>query len=283
MSAAKQERTTHPKPLILVAGHGPRLLAITDALSLGGFRTTAAQHDRDVLEQAQLATPDAIVIDDDTGRPNYALLHTISTFSFATPIILITGAVTPALEHEALRAGAWAVFGTPLDVEGLLLRLALFAEPKRELERTSEECLFDRISGLYNHAGLTRRAQELAALVTRHGLSLACAVFRPVAQMPNPLATDRLARAFRRVGRVSDALGRTGHAEFAVFAPATNTWAAARLVRRMTDTVERAFGNLREDKKPVGVRAGYSTAQAAHQISPTALLAQARSALEATP
>src|SRR6266480_2425409 len=178
MSALKQERAPHPKPLILVAGHGPRLLEITDALS-DGFRTAVAHDDREVLEQTQLAPPDAIIIDDATGQPNYALCHTLSTFAFATPIILVTGTVTPALEHDALRAGAWAVFGAPLDTEGLLLRLALYVEPKRELERTSDECLFDRVSGLYNHSGLTRRATELAALVTRHGLALACAVFRP--------------------------------------------------------------------------------------------------------
>jgi GGDEF domain-containing protein len=99
--------------------------------------------------------------------------------------------------------------------------------------------------------------------------------------LPNQLAGDRLALAFRSVGRISDALGRTGRTEFAVFAPASNTWAASRLVRRMTDNVERAFGSLREGHR-VGVRSGYSAALAAHKISPPALLARARHALEAS-
>jgi GGDEF domain-containing protein len=112
-------------------------------------------------------------------------------------------------------------------------------------------------------------------------MALACAVFRPIAQLPNHSTVDRLAVAFRSVGRASDALGRTGRAEFAVFAPATNG-SAARLVRRVADNVERAFGNLREAQHRIGVRSGYSTAHAAHTISPPMLLARARRALEAS-
>jgi len=81
-----------------------------------------------------------------------------------------------------------------------------------------------------------------------------------------------MARAFRSVGRASDALGRTGPTEFAVFAPASNTWAAARLVRRLADSAER--------NSPVGVRSGYSAAVAAQKISPHVLLSRARNAME---
>jgi len=173
------------------------------------------------------------------------------------------------------------VLGTPTDPDSLVLRLNVFVEPKRELDRVSEECLVDRVSGLYNYSGLARRATELAALATRHGMALACAVFRPIAQLPDHAAVDRLAVAFRSVGRASDALGRTGRTEFAVFAPATNG-TAVRLVRRLTDNVERAFGVLREGQHRIGVRSGFSTAQAAHTISPPMLLARARRALESS-
>jgi GGDEF domain-containing protein len=80
-------------------------------------------------------------------------------------------------------------------------------------------------------------------------------------------------------GRASDALGRTGRAEFAVFAPAKNG-TAARMVRRVTDNVERVFGTLREGTR-VGVRSAYCTAPAGHRISPPTLLASARRQLEA--
>jgi PleD family two-component response regulator len=273
-------RAPHPKPLILVATPNRwERQELADALTRHGFRATAVQDEAELLEQTHSHPPDAFVLSADIA--GLALCSTLRNFSVATPIILIASStVTPTQEHDAFRAGAWAVIETPVDTDGLLLRLEVFVQPKRELERVSEECLVDKVSGLYNPAGLARRAAELAALATRQGLALACAVFRPLAHLPNHLAGDRLALAFRSVGRVSDALGRTGPTEFAVFAPATNTWAAARLVRRMIDNVERAFGNLREGNKKVGVCAGYSTAHAAHRIVPDVLLAQARSALE---
>jgi PleD family two-component response regulator len=275
-------RAPHPKPLVLVAAKNRwQRQELSDAFARHGFRVSAVEDEAELLEQTHIHPPDAFVLSTDIG--GLPLCSTLHTFSVATPVVLIApGTVTRTQEHDALRAGAWAVIGTPIDTAGLLLRLDVFVQPKRELERVSEECLVDRVSGLYNPAGLTRRAAELAALATRQGLALACAVFRPLAHLPNPSAGDRLALAFRSVGRISDALGRTGPAEFAVFAPATNTSAAARLVRRMTDNVERAFGNLREGHKKVGVRAGYSTAPAAHRIVPDALLAQARSALESS-
>ena len=82
-----------------------------------------------------------------------------------------------------------------------------------------------------------------------------------------------MARTFRSVGRTSDAMGRTGQAEFAVFAPASNTWSAARLVRRLADSAER--------NSPVGVRSGYS-AVAGQKISPHVLLSRARHAVESS-
>jgi DNA-binding response OmpR family regulator len=274
-------RAPHPKPLVLVAIPDQwQRQEVCDALAGQGFRISVAHTEAEVLQQAHATPPDGYVINVAMAPPGYGLCGTLRTFSVATPIVLLVpGRVTRAHEHDALRAGAWSVLGTPLDPDALLLRLAVFVEPKRELDRVSEECLVDRISGLYTASGLTRRATELAALATRQGMALACAVFRPATRLPNHSAGDRLAHAFRSVGRVSDALGRTGPTEFAVFATAKNG-AAPRMVRRMTDNVERAFGNLREGHKKVGVRSGYSTALAAHTISPPALLARARTALE---
>lgn len=269
-------------PLALIATADPRPAALSDALANGGFRVTHAHDEREVVDQAQSQTPDAIILDSSIAPPGYALCSNLRTFGPATPVVLtVAGAVTRTQELEGLRAGAWAVLGAPIDPEALVLRLAVFIQPKRELDRVSEERLLDRVSGLYNPSGLMLRSIELAELVSRHGLALTCAVFRPAGALPNDVAGDRLAMTFRKVGRASDALGRTGSTEFAVFAPATSSVAAARLVRRMIDHVERAFAGLREGNDRVAVRAGYSAALAAHKISPPALLARARSALEA--
>ena len=51
-------------------------------------------------------------------------------------------------------------------------------------------------------------------------------------------------------------------------------------MRRMTDSIEHQFGVVGRHGASVGVRSGYSVSHSQYRISPTALLAQARSALE---
>src|SRR5438093_1765090 len=253
MAKPHLRRPPHPQPLVLVASaNAPQRQALSDTLGGGGFRLTIAHDEHELIHEMHTHPPDAVVVDSSLALPpDFTLCTTLRTFALATPVIVtLPGDVPRASEHAALRAGAWAVLGTPTDDQALLLRLNVFIEPKRELDRVSEERLVDRVSGVYNPSGLSRRAAELAALANRQGLALACAVFRPDARAPSRSATERLALALRRVGRVSDALGRTGRSEFAVFAPLTNTGAAVRLVRRLIDTAERAFDTSREEAAP---------------------------------
>lgn len=272
----------HPKPLILLASSESWLIQqLRDALIIGAFRVTVAHTERETVEQAQTENPHGIIVDAGIAPPGYGLCTTLRTIALGTPIVLTrAGEITRAVQLEALRAGVWAVRSSPIDTEELMLRLAVYVEPKLELQRLGAECMVDQISGLYNPVGLARRADELAALATRQGLALACIVFRPQRPLPNQAASDRLALSFRTVGRRSDAVGRTSHAEFAVFAPATNTFAAERLVRRMTDAVALEFGYLPERGGRVAIRAGVSATQATHKISPPTLLARARANLE---
>jgi len=270
-----------PAPLVLVAiAERRQRHELTDVLISDGFRVVTARDEPELAAQTQSHhhAPDAIVIDAGIAPPAPARAHDICTalhaFSLATPIVLIVpGTVSRAQEYDGLRAGAWAVLGTPTEPDALLLRLNVFIEPKRELDRLGAERLVDRVSGIYTQLGLTRRAGELAALATRQGLALACAVFRPAAELPSLAAGDRLAFAFKRLARVSDALGRTGRNEFALFAPARSTGTVARLVQRLTDNVERSFGTH------LGIRAGYSAVQGNQAIAVQTLLAQARQAL----
>src|SRR5437667_404365 len=97
--------------------------------------------------------------------------------------------------------------------------------------------------------------RELAAFTTRQGMPLACAVFQPADGVLTTAAADRLALAVQRAGRISDAVCRTGPAEFAVFAPATDETGAEGLVQRITDAVSRSAA--------VKLRAGTSTSPAA--------------------
>ena len=266
----------HPVPLILHASQDTRQAGkLATALTSAGFRVVRTHTEHDTLEVAQRQRPHAIVLDVDVAPPGYGLCRTLRAVSLGTPIVLTCDRQpTHDAGIEALRAGAWGLRGTPIDTQEFALRLAAYMEPKLELDRLSEECLVDRVSGLYNHLGVTRRADELAALATRHGLALACMVFRPADERASRATTDLLAHTFRSVGRASDAVGRTGRAEFAVFAPASNSWAAGRLVHRLIDRAS-GYG------KGISMRSGYSASSPAQKISSLTLLTRARSALEA--
>src|SRR5437016_11238502 len=135
---------------------------------------------------------------------------------------------------------------------------------------------------------MTRRAAELAAFTARQGMPLACAVFQPADGVLTSAAADRLALAFHRAGRISDAVCRTGAAEFTVFVPATDETGAEGLVQRITDAVSRSAAvKLRAGtstapavtKPPSGARQSSANVAAPPPPSPTDLLDRARNAL----
>ena len=272
----------HPQPLVLLAGLELRQAQqLSRALMQDGFRVLTAQDEREAGDAVQTHQPHAILLDAGLAAPDYRICLALHALALATPIIVLAPRQPTRSEQlAAFRAGAWEVVGAPLDIDELLAQLAVFMEPRLELDRVSEERLVDRTSGLYTPGGLARRASELAALASRHGLTLACAVFRPAQPLPTSTADDRMAAVLRSAGRASDAVGRSGQTEFAVFAPATSTLAAARIVRRITASLEHQLGFVAQHSARVGVRSGYSASDSGHRISAPALLARARSALE---
>lgn len=282
------------EPLVLLANADRWLTeSLESVLTQGGYRVITTSRRQQVLELARRQLPDAILLDlslDQRASDNLTLCRALradATISRATPIILTTAG--PALRQQqidALRAGAWELRGDPLDLEELVLRLGVYVQGKLELDRHSNAGLIDRASGLYNDEGVTRRAGELAAFTAREGLPLACAVFAPNdgGGALTPGAADRLAVAFKRVGRVSDAIGRTGPAEFTVFAPATDATGAEGMAQRITDAVSSTLGvRLRSgiSADAGGPRAPRTSAAYTdpHRLSPPDLLARAREAL----
>jgi CheY-like chemotaxis protein len=283
------------EPLVLLANADKWLTeSLESVLTQGGFRVIATTKRQQVLEVARRQLPDALIVDlglDQRASDNLALCRALRAdpaVSRATPIILTTAG--PALRQqqlEALRAGAWELRGDPLDLEDLVLRLGVYVQAKLEVDRLSAEGMVDRASGLYNVDGVARRSSELAAFTAREGLPLACVVFQPEEANGSLSAgaADRLALAFKRVGRVSDAIGRTGPAEFTVFAPATDETGAEGLVQRITDAVSRSAGvRLRwgvstdpGTPKPPRTSAAYTTP---HRISAPDLWSRARAAME---
>jgi CheY-like chemotaxis protein len=281
------------EPLVLLA-NGDKWLteSLESVLTQGGYRVITTAKRQQVLELARRQLPDLILLDlslDQRASDNYALCRALradGTISRSTPIILMTAG--PALrtqQIDALRAGAWELRGDPLDIEELVLRLGVYVQGKLEVDRLTNEGLIDRVSGLYNDAGVIRRSSELAAFTAREGLPMACAVFQPEDGVMTVGAADRLAIAFKRAGRISDAVGRTGPAEFAVFAPATDEAGAEGMVQRITDAVSSTAGvRLRSGVStdvggPKPPRTSAAIAAAPRRLSPPDLLSRAREAL----
>src|SRR5881296_2509584 len=283
------------EPLVLL-GNADKWLAesLESVLTQGGYRVMATTKRQQVLELARRYVPDGIVLDlglDQRAGDSMALCRALRAdpgISRATPIILTTaGPALRAQQLEALRAGAWELRGDPLDMEELILRLGVYTQGKLEVDRMGIEGMVDRASGLYNDTGINRRSAELAAFTARQGLPLACVVFQPDNGDLSAGAADRLAQALQRAGRISDAVGRTGPVEFAVFAPATDETGAEGLVQRITDAVARtAAVRLRAgtstspaaSKRPSGARSSTPLPQASPP-STTDLLSRARARL----
>jgi DNA-binding response OmpR family regulator len=244
--------------------------SLESVLSHAGHHVVTAQDVDEMFAEATTHRPDAIILDAGLVQPgHFAGLRALRDnpgVSRATPIILVADG-TPRRTDQlaALRAGAWELRGAPFDTEDLVARLEAYVQAKREADRHETEGLVDRASGLYSAAGIARRSEELAAFTARQRLALACAVFQPAAEEED---VNRLAAAFKRVGRTSDAIGRTGRAEFAVFAPATDDPAAKRMVRRFRDAAR------------VSLRAGSSAVSGTQRARPADLLAKARGALK---
>src|SRR6266478_5753237 len=224
---------TQPSPLILLAIRDEVLLrSLQSVLEPGGFRVVPAGDPSSALTQVRRRQPDAVVLDTELAHPpRFDFCRTLRAdpmLSPAAPIMLMRrGYPTRAEQLEALRAGA----------EGLV----------------------DRASGLYNSAGMERRSQELATFSVRQHLPLSCVVFR---DGTGEGEGDDVAAAFKHEGRISDAIGRTGPSEFAVFAPATDAAGAARLIKRLGGTVAARAGLARP------LKSGFSSSNGAPQIDP---------------
>src|ERR1041385_7900662 len=229
------------QPQILLANADKWLTeSLESVLMQGGYTVIITAKRQHVLELARRHGPDGILLD-------MALDARLTDSLSPCPSLR-------AQQLEALRAGAWELRGDPLDMEELVLRLSVYVQGKLEVDRLGAEGMVDRVSGLYNDAGMSRRSAEIAAFTARQGLPLACAVFQPADGVLTAGAADRLALAMRRAARISDAVGRTGPAEFTVFAPATDEEGAEGLTQRILDAIA--------SSTQIKLRAGMSTAPA---------------------
>jgi diguanylate cyclase (GGDEF)-like protein len=68
---------------------------------------------------------------------------------------------------------------------------------------------------------------------------------------------EQVGLLFKRAGRSSDAIGRLGHSEFAIIAPATTSEGALRLIQRLGGNIESSPIPVRGGERSLRVRAGY--------------------------
>jgi CheY-like chemotaxis protein len=220
--------------------------SLESILAPHGYAVLRAYTGSKGFERAVTARPDVIVIGsvlpDLDGTEVCRRLRADPRITSSTPILITsTGQAARKERLDALRAGAWDYLGHPLDAEELLLRFDAYVRAKHEADRARDEGLLDGLTGLYSLQGLARRARELASQAYRQSGPLACVVFRaertePDADMAS--AVTHLADRLRAAGRASDAIGRIGEAEFAVFAFGADKGGAEALMQRLTGGID---------------------------------------------
>ena len=258
-------------PLVLIANDQEwSARSLESILGPNGYSVVRAYTGQQALERARTAQPDLIILDaqmpDMHGFEVCRVLRSDPRFSATTPIVITTSGPSGRTQRlEAYQAGAWEFLGQPLDGEALLLKLGTFLKSKQEVDSLREDSLLDTGTGLYNMRGLARRAKEIGSEAFRRRDPLACVVFSPEsadddeqpADEEEIRMADQIGVLFRQAGRASDAIGRLGHSEFAVIAPATGPEAAVRLVRRLGGTIESSPIPVRGGERNVTLRAGY--------------------------
>ena len=263
MSRSQQRRA----PVVLVVNHqewsARSLESILAPASYAVLRAFTGAHG---LELARVNTPDIVIVaqslPDTTGLAFCRSLHEQGVVSDRVPVFLhLPERPTRAERLAALRAGAWDVLAPPLDAEELVLHLETYVRAKHDADRAVETGLVDAATQLYNVSGLECRAAELAAWAQRHSEPLSCVVlgFARAGADDTQVATaaHTMTEVLRRTGRTSDAIGRTGEAEFAVLAPGTDGTAAVRLAERLAAALHAALSSQGKNDPGIQLRGGY--------------------------
>jgi diguanylate cyclase (GGDEF)-like protein len=241
--------------------------------------------------------PDALLIDEQLpDGDGYALcreLYDDGLITPSTPVFLVMPRSPTRRDRlAALRAGAWACLGEPLDAEELIAALSVFVPAKLDADQARTQGLIDEMTGVYNVRGLTRRATELAADASRRHAALGCVLLAPD---PEPAGGDgargdlplwllrRIATAIRSTARHSDAIGRLNPSAFAVVAVDTDAAQARRLAERLAIAIlAQPVGPLLTDGGRFRLRAGYHGVSDFHSaaIDSAELMLRATAALQ---
>jgi diguanylate cyclase (GGDEF)-like protein len=234
-------------------------------LAPSGYVVLQSPTRRHALERAQRDQPDAILISelpDGDGLELCRQLRAQQLISPSTPVLLaLANPPTRRDRLAALRAGAWACLGDPLDAEELLATLAAVVPAKLDSEQARIDGLVDEVTGLYNVRGLTRRAQELAAYASRHHAPLSCVLLAPDpspdgAAGPPDEVLLLMAAALKAAARRSDVIGRLGPSAVTVVAPDTDAAQVRQLADRLGGAILAHSETPAEPASRLRLRAG---------------------------
>jgi PleD family two-component response regulator len=257
--------------------------SIDSILSPQGYTVIRAYTGLQTLERARTARPDLVILDaqlpDIHGMEVCRQLRADPAFGALTPIVITTaGPSGRAQRLAAYAAGAWELYGQPLDGEALLARFATFLAAKQEVDLLREAAMFDGQSGLYSVRGLAYRVREIGSEAYRHGRPLACIALAFTGQSgaaePEPVGV-KLGELLREHGRSSDAIGHLGGEEYLVVAPGTEREGVEKLLSRLENA-------LRSEGLPVDrLAAGYSAVPDLRvaSLEPATLMDRATTAL----
>ena len=218
--------------------------SLASILAPQGYLVRKAYTRGQTLGHIRRDPPDAVVIDeqlpDGDGHTLCRDLYEQDLISPSTPVFLaLPRPPTRRDRLAALRAGAWACLGEPLDAEELVAALGVFVPAKLDADHARTTGLVDQMTGVYNVRGLTRRAQELGADAARRRTGLGCILIAPDTESGEPplALVRRIAAALRSATRHSDAIGRLEQAAFAVVALDTDAAQLRRLAERLAAAI----------------------------------------------
>jgi PleD family two-component response regulator len=280
-----------PLRLLVAERFGWFTRTVATVLDAAGWRVVRASSGLRALQFVEETSPDIVVLRDDledTDPVDLCIaLRETRQIGPMTPIVVVATDVVRTQQIAALRAGAWDYVVQPLDAESFILRVGTLARARREVEALATAALVDGETGLYNHLGIARRAEEVEADTRRRHAPLSCVVFAPEADVPidgDADVTVQVGTMLRRRGRGSDVIGRLDNL-LAVIAPSTGADGAARLAERLRGLMREMPGGPDRGDRPLRVRAAYCAAAdfARSTMSLSEMLQRAQDALRRAP
>lgn len=266
----KSEEPPRPAIVLVVGDQEWSVRSIDSILGARGFAVLRSYSGRQALELARTATPDAIVVDMQTrdidGFEVCRLVREQNRVTVATPLLMTASAsATREDRKRAYEIGAWGFYPQPIEGDVIVAQLRTFLRAKEESDRITSENLIDQVTGLYNMTGLAKRAREIGSEAQRLKSALACIAIAPYTGTVRDILSEddsaeavlRVSAVLRDAGRVSDAIGRFGQAEFGVVAPATDAEGVLKLVDRLRGALGALEIKHGGPQQPIGVRVGY--------------------------